>query len=190
MTFIDFIKCENILREVYNISSNNKIYMMKIDIEQDKMKIPKILYYVYSKLNATNLIKLNLSFCQNEKIDLFIPVIISNDENIDEFNTSSGYYNDICYKVKSEYNTDILRKDRQKEYIKYNKTLCQENCEFIEYNYNIKKAKCSCNVKGSFSSSDDFIINPKELFNNFKILKVKQILILYFVIKYYFQKKV
>ena len=189
ITALDFTECENVLRTVYNISDDKKLYMRKIDIEQDKMKIPKILYDVYSKLNSTNLIKLNLSFCHNKKIDLFVPVIISNDENIDEFNTSSGYYNDICYKVKSEYNTDILRKDRQKEYIKYNKTLCQENCEFIEYDYNIKKVKCSCNVKGSFSSPDDFIINPKELFNNFKDIKSKANIDFIFCYKILFSKE-
>ena len=189
ITALDFTECENVLRTVYNISDDKKLYMRKIDIEQDKMKIPKILYDVYSKLNSTDLIKLNLSFCNNKKIDLFVPVIISNNENKDEYNTSSGYYNDICYKIKSKYNTDILIKDRQKEYIKYNKTLCQENCEFIEYNYNIKKAKCSCNVKGSFSSSDDFIINPKELFNNFKDIKSKANIDFIFCYKILFSKE-
>ena len=189
ITALDFTECENVLRTVYNISDDKKLYMRKIDIEQDKMKIPKILYDVYSKLNSTNLIKLNLSFCHNKKIDLFVPVIISNNENMDEYNTSSGYYNDICYKIKSKYNTDILIKDRQKEYIKYNKTLCQENCEFIEYNYNIKKAKCSCNVKGSFSSPDDFIINSKELLNNFKDIKSKANIDFIFCYKILFSKE-
>ena len=42
ITTISLDECESILRGIYNISSNKKIYMKKIDIIQDGMKIPKI----------------------------------------------------------------------------------------------------------------------------------------------------
>ena len=58
ITTISLDECESILRGIYNISNNKKIYMKKIDIIQDGMKIPKIEYDVYCKLNDTNLIKL------------------------------------------------------------------------------------------------------------------------------------
>ena len=135
------------------------------------MKIPKIEYDIYSKLNDTNLIKLNLSVCNNINIDFSIPVYISEKENIDEYNISSGYYNDKCYPAKSEGNADITIKDRQKEFIDKNKTVCQENCDFTEYNYDTKKAKCSCKVEESSSSSKDIIINITEIYGNFKDIK-------------------
>ena len=100
MTYIDLGKCETKLREVYNLSLNEKIYIRKIDVKQEGMKIPKILYDVYSKLNGTNLIKLNLSYCEDIKIDLSIPFILN--DNIDKLNSSSGYYNDICYTTTSD----------------------------------------------------------------------------------------
>ena len=123
LTAIDFTECEKLLRIKYNISDDEKLYMRKIDIYQEGMKIPKIEYDIYSKLNDTNLIKLNLSVCKNVNIDLSLPVFISEIENIDEYNTSSGYYNDICYPAQSESNTDIIIKDRQKEFIDKNKIL-------------------------------------------------------------------
>ena len=43
--FLNLLK----LREVYNLSLNEKIYIRKIDVKQEGMKIPKILYDVYSK---------------------------------------------------------------------------------------------------------------------------------------------
>ena len=61
---------------------------------------------------------MNLSYCSQTKIDLSIPIIIS--ENIDKINSSSGYYNDLCYKATSENGTYITLKDRQKEFITNN----------------------------------------------------------------------
>ena len=74
------------------------------------MKTEKIEYNVYAKLNGKDLIKLNLTACEQSKISLFIPIEIN--ENIDKFNISSGYYNDICYTTTSEDGTDIVLKDR------------------------------------------------------------------------------
>ena len=58
------------------------------------MRIPKIEYDVYCKLNGTNLVKLNLSICKDTKIVLSIPVTVT--QNVDELSGNSGYYNDIC----------------------------------------------------------------------------------------------
>ena len=86
-----------------------------MDITQEGMKIPKIEYNVYSKSNGTNLIKLNLSICENTKISISVPVIIT--EDINKLNTSSDYYKDICYVAKSDSGTDIILKDRKTEFI-------------------------------------------------------------------------
>ena len=44
--------------------------------------------------------------------------------NVDELNSGSGYYNDICYTTTSEDGTDISLKDRKKDFIDKNKTVC------------------------------------------------------------------
>ena len=133
-TKVDLGECETLLRKAYSISQDKKIYIKKIDVVQEGMKIPKVEYDVYCKLNGTNLIKLNLSFCQNTKVDLSVPVILT--ESIDKHNSSSGYYNDICYTATSDSETDIILKDRLKEFIEGNKTVCQDGCIFSEYDYN------------------------------------------------------
>ena len=86
-------------------------------------------------------------------------------------NRSSGYYNDICYTSTTEDGTDILLKDRQTEYIQKDKIICQEDCDFIEYDYNTNNAKCSCKVKESSSSVADMNINKAKLLDNFKNIK-------------------
>ena len=170
-TAIDFTECEKLLRKHYNISDNGKLFMIKIDTYQEGIKIPKIEYNIYSNLNNTNLFKLNLSICDKIKIDLFFPVIITEKENIDEYNQTSGYYNDICYPAQSETNSDITIMDRQKEFINKNKLVCQENCVFTEYNYKTHKAKCSCEVKESSFSSIKMVINITEIYESFKNIK-------------------
>ena len=40
------------------------------------MKIPKVIFDVYCKLNDTNLIKLDLSICQNTRVEISIPIKI------------------------------------------------------------------------------------------------------------------
>ena len=52
---IDLDKCENILKDEYNISKNDPLYMLQIISEEEKgMKIPKIEYEVYSYPSYNN----------------------------------------------------------------------------------------------------------------------------------------
>ena len=167
MTNIDLGECEKYLRNYYNLTNNESLYMKKIEINQQGMKIPKIEYDVYSKLSGENLIKLNLSICQNSSISLLIPVEIS--ENFDQLNSSSEYYNDICYTTTSTSGTDISLKDRKNEFT--SKTVCQEDCDISDYNYTLKKVNCSCKVKESSNSFLDMNINTTKLFGNFRNIK-------------------
>jgi len=86
-------------------------------------------------------------------------------------NSSSEYYNSICYPATSESGTDITLKDRKKLFIEDNKTICQDDCIFSEYNYITKRAECSCNVKQSPLSFADMYINSTKLYNNFIDIK-------------------
>ena len=169
MTIIDLGECEKLLRKEYEIPDDEILYMKKIDLIQEGMKIPKVEYDVYCKLYGTNLIKLNLTVCENSRISLSVPVTIS--ENLDKLNTSSGYYNDICYTATSDSGTDISLKDRKNEFIKGNKTVCQDDCDFADYDYTTQKAKCSCKVKESTSSIFDMKINTTKLYDNFVNIK-------------------
>ena len=166
---IDLGECETLLRNSYNISNNETLYIKKIDVKQERMKIPKIEYDIFFKLPGKNLEKLNTSICHDTKISISLPIEIN--ENIDEFNTASGYYNDICYTATSDSGTDILLKDRQKEFIDFNKTICQDDCDFSDYNYRIKKVNCSCQFKESSSSFEFININVTKLLKNFRNIK-------------------
>ena len=168
VTTIDFSECEQVLRNIYNISDDKKIYIFKIDAEQDKMKIPKIEYNVYYKENK-NLIELNLNYCKDCRTNLLIPIEIN--ENLDILNSSGGYYNDICYTTKSDSGSDIILKDRKNYFIYNNKTVCQEDCIFTDYNKDTKKAICSCKIKEPSLSSANMNIDINKIMKSFIDIK-------------------
>jgi hypothetical protein len=141
---IDLGECEIKLKEKYNISQNDDLYIIKIDALVDN--IHKIEYDVYYQFSLNNLTKLNLSICKDVKIDLFIPAEISLNE-IDKYNKSSDLYNDICYTLTSESGTDKPIKDRQNEFVNNNMSICEEDCDFADYDNKRKKALCSCYAK-------------------------------------------
>ena len=146
--------------------------MKKIELFERGMQIPKIVFDPYKKENDTNLMKLDLSFCSNIKMNILIPIDLNN-ENLDKYNSSSDYYNNLCYKATSDNGTDINLNDRKNEFKEKNLSICQESCHFSEYDYNTKRAKCSCDIKESFSSLKDIKIDKNNLFNN--LIDVKNI---------------
>ena len=168
-TSIDIGECETLLRRYYNISSNESLYIKKIDIAQEGMKTSKVGYDVYCKLFGKGLVKLNLTACEDTKISISIPIVIT--DSIDKLNSSSGYYNDICYTTTTEDGTDITLKDRKNEYAKGDKIICQEDCDFTGYDYKTYKAKCLCKAKESSSSLNDFNIDKTQLLKNIKDIK-------------------
>ena len=168
-TTIDFGECETLLREDYNLWNNETLYLKKIEFVQEGMKTSKVEYDIYCKLFGKNLIKLNLTSCVNTQISIFIPIELT--ESLDKLNSSSGYYNDICYTTTSEDGTDITLTDRRRDFIDKNKAVCQEECQFSKYDEINNRAQCLCNVKETSSFIDDFSFNKEKLFKNFKNLK-------------------
>ena len=69
ITIIDLGECETLLKEFYKIQDDN-LYIKKIDIAQDNMKIPKIEYNIYYKTNKS-LEKVNISI-QYVKIQKYL----------------------------------------------------------------------------------------------------------------------
>ena len=169
MTTIDIGECENLLRQFYHIPSDEKLYMKIMGIVQDGMNAIKVEYDIYCKLNGTNLIKLNLTVCKETTVTIRIPFEIN--DHIDKLNTSSGYYNDICYTTTSEDGTDISMKDRKNDFANQDRIVCQEDCIFSEYDYDNHVAKCKCNVKESPPSIADMKIDKEKLLANFKDIK-------------------
>ena len=148
------------------------------------MKIPKFEYEVYYPLYNSTLVLLNLSVCSNTKIDISYPMKLD-EEKIDKYDLNSDYYNDICYATTTEAGTDIILSDRRDDFLAYNLTICEEECNLISYNDTLEKTTCSCEVKikiGSFAEIKfDKLILKRRFTNiysisNFNVMKCSHLI--------------
>ena len=164
-TIIDLAECEFKLKEYYKIPKNESLIILQVEVKKEGL-IPKVEYEVYYPLNNDKYEQLNLTLCYDSKIYISIPVEI-NEKDIDKYNKSSPFYNDICYTFTSEKGTDMCLKDRKEEFIENNMTLCEENCDLIEYDSFTKRAKCSCEAKLSIPLISEICIDKKRLYDSF-----------------------
>ena len=164
-TSINLKECENILKNSNDIPHNDTLFISEIQIKEEGMKIPIIEYQIYDK----NFKTLNISICNNKYIDISIPVKIN--ETIEQYNPKSDYYNNICTIYTSNKHTDITLYDRRNDFINNNMTLCEEDCEFIDYDYIKEKVKCSCLVKINLPFIRDIKFDKVKLYNSFTDIK-------------------
>ena len=159
--------CEDKLRGEKNISKNNFLYILNIIKNEEGILIPKTVFEIYYYNNENNKFdNLNLEVCKDIFINKTISINISESE-IDKYNSSSGYYNDICYTHTTEKNTDITLIDRREEYIKESLLACEDDCKFIAYNFTKKKAICSCPILVQLSRISDLKFDKQKLTDNF-----------------------
>ena len=140
-TNINFLYCENRLKENYNIDENETLIIFKNEYYFEQFSIPITEYELFSqKYN----LKLNLSFCDNNDIIAEVPVDIDESE-IYKYNPESEYYNNSCYPDEVT-SSDCEDKDiinlRKIEFNKNNLSLCEKNCIFKNYDSSTKKVKC------------------------------------------------
>ena len=132
---INLGECEDKLKDVYGISQNLSLIILKIDYNVPYLLISLIGYEIYHPINKS---RLDLKYCNDTLIKLNIPVTI-NENKIFIYDPSSDYYNDECYAYTTENGTDIILNDRKNEFNDKNLSLCEKNCTFKGYDFNTKK---------------------------------------------------
>ena len=153
---IDLGECENILKDKNNLTNEESLIVIKTDIKSEDLSTTYVQYEIY---NPNNLERLDLSYCQDVKIEVNIPVNLNSqtislydsliESGYNLFDTEDDFYNDICAVYTSENRTDMTLEDRKKEIysISGNITMCQTGCEFVSYNITTRKAKCDCDAQ-------------------------------------------
>ena len=162
---IDLGKCEDILRDFYNIKKpeNLNIKIMETIIKNKPTK--KVEYEVYDN----NFKKLNLSLCENEIIKISSPIIDKNlikyeygkeliEKGIDIYNSSDEYFNDYCNNQDINIGTDIPIKDRKKD-IFVNISLCEDGCIYDGINYETELINCKCDKSILNNNKDEEEVN-------------------------------
>ena len=173
---IDLNKCENILKEKYNIDDNEPLIIMKVDINRNDTISTQIEYEVY---NPTNFEKLDLSICKdkNAKISLYPPIDLDSNilnlakhlkrQGYDLFDSSDNFYNDICSAYNSFNGTDVILKDRKKDFYLPNISICEEECQYEELDLELLKAQCTCNVKTEIKTDNQVKFKPNKIIEDF-----------------------
>ena len=169
-TTIDLGECEGRLKRHYGIPAYDILFINIIKVVEDGIMPPKVEYEVYYPLNGDKLEVLDLNFCGDAKADISVYAPI-NKSDIDKHNAKSGFYNDICYTYKSEKGTDLSLKDRKKQFVDNNYTLCEEDCELKGYDEETKKALCSCQIKIKLPFISEINIDKNRLYNSFANIK-------------------
>ena len=185
---VDLRECEKRLKKKEGLSENDNLIIFKIDIKNEDLSSTYVQYEIF---NNYTLKQLNLSICNDIKIQINAPIYLNNNieilyENLSElgynlFDPNDSFYNDICSTYTSEYGTDVLLSDRRNSLYYYN-SLCQENCQFVFYNSTTKKSICECSVQEEETITDinEIEFNKTLLINsfyttlsnsNFKVLK-------------------
>ena len=166
--------CENKLKEKYNISLDIPLLIFKLDVDMEGYSVPSVEYEISNPITKE---KLNLKYCQNEQIDIALPVSI-NENELFKYNPNSDFYNDICSTYTTNYKTDISLKDRQKEFLNKNLTLCETNCHYSFYNYKLKKVECKCDVKYKINDLNEIKIDKDKLKANLNLINLINIQVL------------
>ena len=174
---IDLNECEDVLKREYGI--NGSLSILKLDIKRKDTYSTQVEYII---INPENGEILNISKCENIKIDIYAPVNFSQDylefikemqeQGYDILNPEDPFYNDICTPYNSENNTDVLLIDRKKDFYISNLSLCEENCEYKYFDVNTSKVKCECQKKTEvIAESSQRNFSPMVLLENFYSFK-------------------
>ena len=166
-SMLQFVECEKKLKSIYDINDNETLIIFKVDIYEEGLNMPIVVYEVYHPRNYS---RLDLSICEEYKINILVPVSI-NESELYLYDPSSNYYNDKCFPYSSTNGTDIILEDRQNEYANNNLTLCQNDCELLEYDEDTKYASCECDIKNEINIIGDIVIDKDKLLECFTDLK-------------------
>ena len=139
ISVINLTKCESKLKQIYDINPNDTLIIFKYDYKIEGLLIPVVGYEVFHPITKEIL---NLSLCNEEPIDLILPINI--DENkLYKHDPNTDYYKDKCNSFPNEKGVDMTLYDRKKEYNDKNLSLCPNNCDFDGYDNLTQKVKMS-----------------------------------------------
>ena len=198
-SILDISQCENYLKKKYTLNNEEDLIIIKGDIleQLSSMYLPtKIAYQLFSTslgaflplndckdANITTKIynPINSSYF-SEKLQLQYKSVLDGEISYNPFNPESEFYNDICTPFTDENGYDVLLDLRRKYYFNENNNLCEENCQFLNYNETIKMFTCNCSIKKNMNdTSNNFEIKPmiipddfyqkKETYSNIKVFK-------------------
>ena len=159
---VDLGNCPKVLKEYYNISSNESLIILNIESKKSITKENEENNDNSLNIGKNNQVeiydfsgrKLDLSVCkENIKIMKYIGDVVEeldinsamslSKQGIDVFNANDSFFNDLCHKYDNVDGKDIIINDRRKD-IYQNVTFCQYGCVYNGMDYELMIANCIC----------------------------------------------
>ena len=188
-TYIEFSICEDILRKYYDISPDETLSTLQIEIYKNNSNslINQVEYTVFNEKRK----QLDLSLCSKERIKIHYNIVnssaldidkISNfkDMDVDIFNINDSFFNDICFPY-SEKDNDLILKDRVED-IYQNYTLCDNNCTYDSIDIENMTITCNCEVKTNIETdikdpSVNIVVYNIFRYSTFKVIQCYQLVL-------------
>ena len=172
ITFVDLRECKDKIIEIYNFTSNEKLYIIGIDIPNlsGTSSINFFYFDVYLK-NGTQIKDADI-ICENIKILLSSSI---NDLDIIKFNKALNFYEEDGYDIYNKTDifyidqcapaqdkgNDITLIDRLKYYYP-NVSICNEGCDYNKIDFETQRFICDCNANLSENIYKENEVDGKE----------------------------
>ena len=152
-TIIEFGECYKNVQEKYNFNGRKLIILIS-DFFNDKKLVNTIFHFFNPDTGEQLLIdeickdanyKIEKSLTYYPEVDIIQAKFFQN-QDINIFNSSELFYNDLCYYFESPNGKDVPLKERLLLFYP-NVTLCDGNCNNIGVNLTTMKALCECKFK-------------------------------------------
>ena len=180
LSMMDLSNCEYLLRQANGIDAKTPLIILKFEKLTNVASEKNIQYEIFNPINKT---KMDLSICQSNPLNIYIPIVLSEkiqdlyedlaDSGYNLFDINDSFYQDICTPYESENGTDVLLSDRKNDFYSINETMCQANCNYSDYSFESTYLKCKCNVENDNIDTDNIEkFSGKMIFSSFyEVLK-------------------
>ena len=187
---IDLGQCEDLLRDYYNLTNDEKIYIGIMNMKNDTAKPYQVTAYEVYDSNGRYL---NLSVCDGVKIKETKKINVDSEilkfklaeqlyieQGINIFDENEDVFNDKCAPLEID-GKDTTLSDRNTK-IKNNINLCGDNCETKSFDFQTEQVECDCepqtkkiNVR-SFVESNEMVSEITEVIGdtNFELFACYQ----------------
>jgi len=173
LSILDISNCETILKDKYNLNENDSLIILKKEKKSNKASEKEVQLEIYEPYNKT---KLNLSFCKDTNINIYVKAELSNEikysyEKLKSlgynmFNSNDPFYQDVCTSYTSYGSTDIILSDRINYIYNNDDTKCQPNCKLSKYSEESEYLNCSCNINEEVNNMEQKF-SSKKIYNSF-----------------------
>ena len=153
MSIVDLGQCEAKLRQKYGIAPEDSLIIIKKETLSSQSSERDVEFEIFEPYNKT---KLNLSFCEDADINVYVPFTLSEEnqnlanelqeKGYNMFDLNDPFYQDYCSTFKTLAKTDMLLTDRVDHIYNNLDAKCQDNCVFSNYIADTNYINCSCNV--------------------------------------------